>query len=91
MNSIDRTRQLNVTPLSGCLDRNKTIEVVRERPLIFSDTRLFVAAEHLRLMAQLVKAMEGIVALPGWRARALANAPATARHSTRLRRPTPLS
>ncbi len=85
MNSIDRTRQLNATPLSGCLDRGKVAEIVRERPLIFSDTRLFVAAEHLRMMAELIAAMDVIVALPGWNERVLANAVDTARHPTGLR------
>ena len=85
MNSIDKTRHLNAMPLSGCLDRDKAAEVLRLRPLIFSDTRLFVAGEHLRLMAELVAAMENIVTLPGWRERVLATAPATASHSTDLR------
>lgn len=85
MNSIAKARQLNATPLAGCLDQERAADALRQRPLIFSDTRLFVASEHLRLMAELVAAMERIVVLPGWNERVLADAPATARHRTSLR------
>ena len=85
MNSIDRTRQLNATPLSGCLDREKVADLLQKRPLIFSDTRIFIASEHLQSMAELAATMERIVALPGWRERVLADAPATALHRTPLR------
>jgi hypothetical protein len=48
---------------------------------LFSDTRVFVAEAHLKFMAELVAAIERVVALPAWRQAALAQAPAIARHA----------
>jgi glutathione synthase/RimK-type ligase-like ATP-grasp enzyme len=85
MNPIEHARQLNATPLSACLNRDAVAEVVQQRPLIFSDTRIFVADEHLRTMAELVAAMERVVILPGWRDRVLPHHGDTARHASNLR------
>ena len=82
MNTIERVRILNATPLPGCLDRDRVASILAGRPLIFSDTRIFVAQEHLRRMAVFVAAMEKLVALPGWRDAVLAGAAETARHGT---------
>lgn len=55
-------------------------EIMATRPNLFSDTRVFVLQAHLDFMAELIRAVERIVALPAWRERVLAYAPATARH-----------
>ena len=53
------------------------------RPNLFSDTVVFVAQTHLDFMADLVRAVERIVALPAWQERVLAYAPEIARHVPR--------
>lgn len=55
------------------------------RPNLFSDTTVFVAARDLAVMQAFVAAHERIVALPGWQARALADAPSAATISSRAR------
>jgi hypothetical protein len=54
-----------------------------KRPNLFSDTRVFVAEEHLDFMARLIRAVERVAALPAWRERVLAYAPQIARHEPR--------
>ena len=49
-------------------------------PHLFSHTQVYVAQAHLNFMADLIRAIERVVALPGWQARVLADAPAIARH-----------
>ena len=49
-------------------------------PHLFSDTVVFVAQAHLDFMAELVRTVERLVALPAWQERALTHAPAIARH-----------
>ena len=83
MNSIARAKELNAVPLDHCLDRERVASILAERELIFSGTRIFVAAENMRQMADFVEAMERVTALPGWRECVLANAPQTAQHSTK--------
>lgn len=57
------------------------VRLVRERcPHVFADRPVFVTAARLKQMAELVDAVEDVVARPGWREHALANAPALARH-----------
>jgi hypothetical protein len=54
--------------------------LVRERcPFLFSARPVFVAARHLQRMAQVVRAVESVVALPAYREQVLAAAPAIAR------------
>lgn len=55
-------------------------EVMAGRPHLFSDSMVFVSAEHVQRMARLVAAVERIVALPAWREHVLAWAPESARH-----------
>ncbi len=58
--------------------------LVRERcPFLFAGQPVFVAALHLRRMAQVVRAIESVVALPAYREQALAAAPAIARLGAR--------
>lgn len=85
MNAIERARQLNAQPLSGCLDRETAGSILAERPLMYSDTRIFVAVEHLDTMARFCAAMERVAALPGWQAAVLADMPDTARHASNAR------
>lgn len=55
-------------------------EVMAGRPHLFSDSMVFVSAEHVQRMARLVAAVERVVALPAYRDHVLAWAPASARH-----------
>ena len=55
-------------------------EVMAGRPHLFSDSMVFVSAEHVQRMARLVTAVERVVALPAYRDHVLAWAPASARH-----------
>lgn len=50
-------------------------------PNLFSDSAVFVGADCLRRMAEIVAAVEAVAALPAWRERVLAWAPATARYA----------
>ena len=55
-------------------------ELVRERcPFMFAAQPVFVAAPRIRRMAQVVRAVESVVALPAYREQTLAAAPAIAR------------
>ena len=49
-------------------------------PHLFSHTQVYVAQLHLDFMADLIRAIERVVALSGWQARVLADAPAIAGH-----------
>ena len=54
--------------------------VVRERcPFVFAAQPVFVATRHLQRMAEVVQAIESVVALPAWREAVLPGAPDTAR------------
>ncbi len=57
-------------------------EIFATRPHLFSDSVVFVGRRHLAHMAELVAAVDAIVALPGWQERVLGWAPASARHPT---------
>ncbi len=58
------------------------VALVRERcPYLFSARPVFVSHAHMDQMAAVVKAVESVVALPGYREQALARAPAIARHA----------
>jgi hypothetical protein len=59
-------------------------EMVRQRcPFLFAAQPVFVAALQLQRMAQVMQAIESVVALPAYREQALATAPAIARLGTR--------
>ncbi len=53
-------------------------EITRSRPHLFSATAVFIPPATLQAMAELVAAIEAVVALPGFRAEALRRAPAIA-------------
>ena len=59
-------------------------EMVRQRcPFLFAAQPVFVATPQLQRMAQVMQAIESVVALPAYREQALAAAPAIARLGTR--------
>lgn len=58
--------------------------LLQERcPSVFAAQPVFVAAPHLRRMADVIHAVESVVALAAWREQALSTAPAIARASPR--------
>lgn len=56
--------------------------IVSTRPHLFADSVAFVAAHHQARMAQIIAAVERVVALPGWEGLAFEHAPAAAKVST---------
>ncbi len=54
-------------------------DIAHQRPHLFSATAVFMAPETLQAMADIVTAVEAVVALPAYQAEALARAPAIAR------------
>ena len=50
-------------------------------PHLFSDSRVFVGENDLKFMADLIAAIERVIALPAWREMAFAQAPAIARYT----------
>ncbi len=57
------------------------VELLRERcPYVFAARPVFVSAGHLRRMAEVVRAVESVVALPGYREEVLGRATPIARH-----------
>ncbi len=51
------------------------------RPHLFADSMVFVSEPHLERMARTIAAIERVVALPAYRQRVLAYAPAVAQHA----------
>ena len=56
-------------------------EWLASRPHLFADSMVFVSEVHLERMARTIAAVERVVALPAYRQRVLAHAPAVAQHS----------
>jgi hypothetical protein len=56
-------------------------ELLATRPHLFSESMVFVSEAHLSRMAQTIALIERVIALPAYRERVLAYAPALARHS----------
>lgn len=54
--------------------------VAQRCPFLFSARPVFVSAAHLHRMAEVVRAVEAVVALPAYREEVLAGAPEIARH-----------
>jgi hypothetical protein len=56
-------------------------DLVRQRcPYLFAARPVFVSHEHMQRMAQVISAIESVVALPSYREKVLAQSPAIARH-----------
>lgn len=80
--SLDRQALLDALardPRDGALQAM----LAESRPHLFSDSMAFVSARHVRRMADVVAAIERVVALPAWQDAVLAWAPASARHASR--------
>ncbi|ODU98229.1 MAG: hypothetical protein ABT20_18260 [Rubrivivax sp. SCN 70-15] len=76
--SLDR--EALALALDAELGRPGLSAMVRERcPSVFAAQPVFVAASQMQRMAQVVQAVESVVALPAFREQALAGAPAIAR------------
>lgn len=78
---------LDQNALAGALDSELgqpgLAEMIRSRcPFLFSAQPVFVAAPQLQRMAQVMQAVESVVALPAYREQVLAAAPAIARLGT---------
>lgn len=56
------------------------LSLLETHPHLFSSLPVFVAPEQVRRMAAIIAAVESVVALPAYRERVLAWAPASARH-----------
>lgn len=59
--------------------------ITADRPHLFSGAAVFVSGEQVRRMAQIVAAVERVVALPAWSSHALAYAPEVARYEPAAR------
>lgn len=57
--------------------------LAESRPHLFAESMVFASAAHVQRMAQLVAAIEQVVASPQWQQDVLAEAPETARRATR--------
>ena len=57
--------------------------LAESRPHLFADSMAFVSARHVKRMAEVVAAIEQVVALPAWQDAVLAWAPETARRSAK--------
>jgi hypothetical protein len=78
-------RTLNVARLRVQLESDPSLHgltqtLAQTHPHLFSSTVVFLASETAQQITQLVAAIERVVALPAYRAQALARAPALAQH-----------
>lgn len=73
--------------LEGEIGSPEIADLVRERcPHLFSSRPVFVSHDYVDRMMRVVRAVEAVVALPGYRELALSRAPAIARHAPALAR-----
>ncbi|SDH63276.1 hypothetical protein SAMN05216603_11175 [Pseudomonas benzenivorans] len=67
--------------LESTLGQPGLFELVQQRcPYLFAAHPVFLAPAHLQRMAQVVRAVESVIALPAYREEVLARSPAIARH-----------
>lgn len=67
--------------LASEMSQPDLFELVQQRcPYLFATRPVFVSHEHMARMAQVIQAIESVVALPAYRAQVLAESPAIARH-----------
>ena len=78
-NSVDHER-LRLALAGGDGGGISLAELLDGRPHLFSPTQVYVAQTHLDFMAELIAAIERVVATDAWHERVLAHAPAIARH-----------
>lgn len=81
---VSLDRQALGDAMEGQIGAPALAALLRERcPHVFAERPVFVGAAHLRQMAEVVRAVEQVVALPAWRELALGSAPPIARHEPR--------
>ncbi|MBS1230321.1 MAG: hypothetical protein H6R17_3598 [Proteobacteria bacterium] len=78
-NSVDRER-LSQALAGGGGGGIALAELLDGRPHLFSQTQVYVARSHLDFMAELIAAIERVVATDAWRQRVLGHAPEIAGH-----------
>ena len=67
--------------LASELGSSQLLALIEERcPYLFSARPVFISASQTERMAEVVRAIESVVALPAYRSRVLEHAPAIARH-----------
>ena len=79
-------RTLNLERLRQQLERDSRLsdvlaDMVRSRPHLFSSTVVFLSMEVAQAISSTIRAIENVIALPGYRSQALARAPVIAQHS----------
>jgi len=80
--SLDRaalSRELGLAPDGDEL----AAMIALDRPHLFSGSTVFVSGGHIKRMAEIIAAIERVVALPVYLEHVLAYAPAVARHQPR--------
>ncbi len=80
-NSVDHER-LRQALAGGQGGGISLVDLLDSRPHLFSQTQVYVAQTHLDFMAELIAAIERVVATAAWRERVLGQAPAIARQRT---------
>lgn len=83
LNRSCRCIAVDAQALAGALEDGAATQglyasILREQPHLFSDTAVFLARRQFQAMQAAVVAVEAVIALPAFRARALAMAPALA-------------
>ena len=84
-NSVDHQRLQAALQGDAASSGGSPSETLATHPNLFSDTRVYVAEAHLDFMAELIRVIEKVVALPAWRERVLSYAPAVARFAPKAR------
>ncbi|MWV18384.1 hypothetical protein F3I16_20285 [Pseudomonas sp. L-22-4S-12] len=78
---ISLSEQALRSALASEIGQPGLLELIRERcPYLFAALPVFVSADHLTRMGDLIRAIESVIALPAYREQVLATAPAIARH-----------
>ena len=81
---ISLDRQVLANALTAQLGNSELLELLEARcPHVFAARPVFVSAQRLQQVVEVVSAIERTVSLPAWRAHALDSAPAIARHDPR--------
>lgn len=80
--SVDRVVLRTALESGGGLDYE---ELLRSRPHLFSDTVVFAGEASLKRMAEIVSAIEAVVAMPAYQDKVLSWAPAIARSAVAAR------
>ena len=90
LNSNCRCLQVEVPALRSAIERRLAelglpVELAASHPYLFSQVPVFLGDAHAQRMAQVVRAVEAVVALPAYQEAALGWAPEIARHDSGAR------